>query len=316
MRQYGPGNPLVFSHVPKTAGTSVRTSLEQALRPTKVVGGVDLSLVGYYDDVDALDRSGRSEVYRAPEDLPADADLVAAHIAPATTMARYPSADHITILRDPRLRVVSLWLHSRAMSEFDIRGLGSVADGYRVGRRPLTEYLAHERLAPVLDNTITRFLAWPHAALAPTTFIDPQDDQALLDAALSRLESFGHVGLIEDPHALEGLAAWLGRDLPQVRVNERGAVPPRVPTDIDGELSGEALELLGQRTRLDEQIWRWVAGRVLPESDPEAMLAASWERAIDRYRTTLGAKAPRRPVRRTIEAVYDVGHRIRGRARS
>ncbi len=314
MRQYGPGNPLVFSHVPKTAGTSVRTSLEQALAPKKVVRGVDLSLVSHYDDVDALESARRSDVYRTPEDLPADADLVAGHIAPATTEARYPGADHITILRDPRLRIISQWLHSRALSDFDLRGLGNVAEGFRVGRQPLADYLDHELLAANLDNGITRFLAWPHPALHRTTFLSPSDDEAVLEAALARLERFGYAGLIEDPQCLPGLASWLGRDLPQVRVNERGAVPPKVPTDIDRELSDEARDLLDQRTRLDRQLWSWVAARVLPDRDPEDVLEASWNRAIERYRTTLGGSGSTPTLRRALDAAYGLRHRLSRRA--
>ena len=91
MSSYGPGHPLVFSHIPKTAGTSLTAGLKEALQVPTVVQGLDTSLFGGYDDLGAIKPVVRSLICLSPDNLPADAVLVAGHIAPWTTMTGTPA---------------------------------------------------------------------------------------------------------------------------------------------------------------------------------------------------------------------------------
>jgi hypothetical protein len=315
MRTYGPGNPLVFSHIPKTAGTSLRVALEQALQPSVFVQGVDTSLLAGYDDLAAISPAERAAMYLSPDELPADATLVAGHIGPATTMARYPGADHITVLRAPQVRMLSQWLHGRALTEFNLRHWGPNAEAFRIAWRPLHEYLEHAMLAPNIDNTITRFLAWPHPALARTSFIAESDDDALLAAALERLDTFGYVNLVENPAFQEQLGAWLGRELPATRANERTAVPKRKRPDMTVELDDRTRELLNHRTRIDTRLWTAVAARVLPDADPTQVLAAALQKTVDRYQEMLAQPAEPLTLRTAVGRAYEVAVKLRRRPR-
>jgi hypothetical protein len=316
MRQYGPGNPLVFSHIPKTAGTSLRVALEQALQPSVFVQGVDTSLLAGYDDLDAISPAERAAMYLSPEELPADATLVAGHIGPATTMARYPGADHITVLRAPQVRMLSQWMHGRALTEFNLRRWGPNAEAFRIAWRPLGEYLEHAMLAPNIDNTITRFLAWPHPKLARTSFIAESDDDALLAAALRRLDTFGYVNVVENPTFQEELGAWLGRELPATRANERTAVPKRKRPDMSVELDDRTRELLAYRTRIDTRLWTAIAARVLPDADPDELLDAALQKTVDRYQAMLTQPAEPLTLRTAVGRLYEVAIKLRpGRRR-
>src|SRR3954453_12018047 len=102
MRHYGPGHPLVFGHIPKTAGTSLTAALQRALMPEAFVRSVDFALIGGDDDVSTVSPAVRATLVLSPQELPTNVTLVAGHLSPATTMARYPHADHITILRAPQ----------------------------------------------------------------------------------------------------------------------------------------------------------------------------------------------------------------------
>jgi hypothetical protein len=300
----------VFSHVPKTAGTALRLALEQALQPSVFVQGVDASLLAGYDDLDALSPAERAAVYLSPEDLAADATLVAGHIGPATTLARYPGADHITVLRVPQVRILSQWLHSRALTEFNVRHWGPNAEAFRIGWRPLREYLEHAMIAPNVDNTITRFLAWPHPALARTEFIAERDDEAVLSAALERLDTFGYVNLVENPRFQEELGEWLGRELQPTRANERTTVPKRRRPDMAVELDAPTRDLLAYRTRLDAQVWKSVAVRVLPDADPDDVLAGEIQKTIDRYQAMLQQPGEPPTLRRVVGGAYGVGVKL------
>ncbi len=310
MRDFGPGHPLVFSHIPKTGGTSLKTAIRRSLQPEVFVRGLDRSLFGGYDDVDTMRPKARATIYLAPDQLPADATLVAGHISPTTTMARYPGADHITFLRTPQVRVISQWLHSRALSEFDLRQWGPAAEAFRIGRLPLRDYLQHPMIAPNIDNTSVRFLVWPSPLAPKTDFIAEADDDELLAAAIARLDCFAHVDVVENPVMLAGLSAWLGRELDASRLNERTSMPPRTRPDLLAELDDPTRELLDHRVRIDSRLWEHVAGRVLPEVDARHARAAALKKAIDRYVAMLTEPAQSQPVRRTVERVYDLQARL------
>lgn len=317
LREYGPGNPLVFSHIPKTAGTSLRLALEQSLRPAVFVQGVDCSLLAGYDDIDAISPAARATFFLSPDELPANATFVAGHIGPATTMARYPGADHITFLRVPQVRLISQWLHGRSLSEFDLRHWGPAAEAFRVARRPLREFLEHRMLAPNIDNTITRFLAWPHPLLSRTRFVDQGDDDELFAAAINRLDAFGHVNIAENPNAIAELGSWLGRELPRIRANERTTVPRRMRPDLTAELDAPTRNLLDHRCRIDARVWQHVARRVLPGSDPARLLEDVLRRSLDRYAEMLRQPAGPPTVRGVVAAAYSAGmHLDRRRRRS
>jgi hypothetical protein len=310
MRSYGPGRPLVFSHIPKTAGTSLGAALEQVLHPSLVVRGIDTSLFGGYDDLEGISPLFRAAIYLTPDDLPEAADLVAGHIAPGTTSARYPGADHVTVLRTPQIRLLSQWLHSRSLSEFTLRHWGPSADAFRAGRLPLRDYLQHARVAPSIDNTITRFLAFPHPALARTEFVAESDDDLLVQAAVDRLESFAHVNLVENASFLTDLADWLGAPLPATQLNERTSVLPRWRPDLPAELDRETRELLDHRCRLDVRVWTHVATRVLPDADPAQVLTDATDRAVGRYADMLLRPYDASLLRRAVERAWDVRSRL------
>ncbi len=314
MRTYGPGNPLVFSHIPKTAGTSLRSVLQEALEPAVFVGGLDQSLFGGYQDLATIRGAARASIIASPDELPADVTLIAAHIAPGTTMARFPDADHITFLRTPEVRLLSQWIHSRSLSEFDLRWWGPSAEAFRVARLPLRDYLQHKRTAPLTDNTITRFLSWPNPLLPDADFIAEADDEAVLAAALDRLDRFAHVDVVENPRFMAEFGTWFGRELPDTRLNERTAMPARMRPDLGVELAPATRDLLHHRSRLDRRVWEHVARRVLPHTDPAEVMDAALQKSVERYRTLLaGPPTKSRPVRRAAEIVYDAGYKLNPR---
>ncbi len=301
-----PDQPLVFSHIPKTAGTSLTAALHQALRPEVFFQGMDQCLVGGYDDFAAFDQTAREMMILSPEEIPADAALIAGHIGPATTMARFPDADHITFLRNPAARILSQWMHCRSLTEFDIRHWGPGAEAFRVAWLPLKEYLTHPLVATNTDNTIARFLAWPNPLLPSNDFLLPTSDAAVADAAIARIEAMAHVDLVENPRFITDLGSWLGTETPQTRLNERAYVPKRMRPDFATELDSETRELLAERTRIDVQIWKHVAARVLPDADHEAVLAETFNRAIARYQESFTNTAPTgRPIRRVVAFAYN-----------
>jgi hypothetical protein len=304
---------VVFSHVPKCAGTSVSHALQRALAPTHPIYYLDQALAGGYVDFSRLGSRVRSQFVFSPDELP-DADYVAGHLTPGTTRVRYPDARHVTILRNPVSRSISQWVHGRSLTNTDLRHWGP-AYAFRVARRPLREYLNHDMIAPNVDNTIARFLTWPHPALHPSSFIDVRDDQALLDRALSTLDTFLHVDVVENPGFLARLGDSLGVTLAADRLNDRSAHPPVVPTDLAGELDDETRDLLEHRTRLDRAIWTHVVEQVLPGAVPADLLADGLAESVRRYSDLPAGSRQGGLVRRTAELVFTAKARLDPRLR-
>jgi hypothetical protein len=198
------------------------------------------------------------------------------------------------------------------LSEFDLRHWGSVGTAFRLARLPFAEYLQQEIIAPNVDNTVTRFLAWPHPLLQRSAFIEERHDEELLAVARGRLEQFAHLGVVENPQFLSELGAWLGHDLPDVRQNERSFIPRKRRPDLDAEMSPSTVDLLDHRTRIDQQLWADVAGDSL-DADPRDVLQSSWEKSIDRYAQASDVRGKSRPVRQTVVALYELKARIGSR---
>lgn len=313
MTTLDPGRVVVFNHIPKTAGSSVRDVVRSAMGAERAVYCIDQSLVGGYVDFSALATSVRPQFVFSPDEMP-DADFVSGHISPGTTKVRYPHARHITILRNPQTRVISQWVHGRSLTDLELRHWGT-ALAFRAARWPLQRYLNDDMLAPNVDNTIARFLTWPHAAVAQDAFVTESEDDALFDSAVATLDGFTHVNVVENEGFMKQLGADLGIALIEKRLNDRTANPPVVATDLAAELDPATRELLEYRTRIDRRIWLHVAHKVLPGVDHAAILATTLDDSVRRY----GALPARRPagnlVRRTAETVYRAKARIDPRLR-
>jgi hypothetical protein len=280
-----PGRPLILNHIPKTAGTSLTEGLVNAVQPTAPFHGIDRSALGPFEDVDKLSRWVRKRIIMTPEDIPADADAVFGHIGPATTTARFAVANRITVLREPRSRLVSHWLFSRAYTNFQLRFFGAWGDYVKTARRPLAEYLANERVAFYTDNLITRFLVWPHPLTPVGAFIDHRHDRELAELAVAGFDAFDFIGVIEDPNMKADLAAWLGRELVLPSSNASPALPKTLRCDVPAEADASA-DLIEERSRIDALVWDALAERVgfVEPGGGEAERDRIYDVTMDRHR--------------------------------
>lgn len=310
MRRYGPGEPLVFNHIPKTAGTALIAALAEAMAPTSFVEGLDGAL-RTPELLAGKDTWYATALFDSPESLPAGADLIAGHISPATTRAAFPDADHMTVLRNPQVRILSHWLEMRSIPAVALRHWGGEADAIRLAWSSLRTFLSHPINATVTDNTITRFLAWPHPGLSNSEFIDPAYDEELVQHAVACLAQFDFSDVIENRDFLDRLSTWLEHPVRVSAVRVRESLPRRRRPDLDAELDDATRELLDLRSRLDVQVWKALAAQRLPDQDPDVVLAESLDTALQRYADLAAAPDNRPLVRRVVEDGYELVTRRR-----
>lgn len=312
-RTYAPGRPLVFNHIPKTAGTSLRDALVECLEPEVMFVGLDSYAFGSLADLDSIDPRARAQVAASPDELPPDASFVSGHITPATTMARYPESDHLTVLREPQARLVSLWLFNRAHTNFMLRHWGGLMDSLRACRVPLVDYLNNPLVAAYMDNAVTRFLVWPHPLAPDKDFIDASADDELFAAALERLDRYAFVGLVEDRDLVGKLGAWLGRDLVTYRrTSEHLPLPRGLRPDVEREVSA-AKDVLRIRSRIDMRVWNHLVRTMMPETEPAALSARTLQDTVRRHQTAVAQAPPMGFLMSAVEHAYNISAYVRAR---
>jgi hypothetical protein len=311
-----PGRPLVFNHVPKTAGTSLSIALLDALTPKFPFNAIGAAALGTFTDVDQLSPQTRAMLVMSPSDIPAQADAVFGHVAPSVTRQRFPELFQLTILREPRSRLVSHWLYSRAHTNAMLRHLGGWGEYVKQARAPLPEFLDNSRVAFYTDNLVTRAMVWPHDLAPADAFIDSRHDDELVEGALAVLDGFDFVGAIEDPNLPASISSWLGRDLKLPRVNESPSMKRSLRCDVPVECDA-ANELLEQRSRLDSRLWIKLAARTylagLGADELETERQRIFDRALTRYQSVRSTGRSMQLGQSAVHAAKRVRARLGGR---
>jgi hypothetical protein len=261
-------------HVPKTSGTVLHEVLRKALRPRVALEGFDQSAFGGFRDFATLDPRVRRNIYA---DRVPSADYIGGHIAAPTILAARPDAQLVTVLREPRSRLLSHWLFWRSQTEADLRPWGAWGAVVRQAREPLADFISRPALAASTDNLALRMLLWSDARIPPDDFIDPRHDDALVAAALARLQTFAFADIVENPNLQANLEGWVGRKLTYPRRNETRFIPPAYRSPLRDELSARAVDLLDRRSRLDRKLWDALAERLVAHEPPNDLCARTFQ---------------------------------------
>ncbi|MGF6645842.1 hypothetical protein P3T17_003992 [Paraburkholderia sp. GAS82] len=282
-----PHQPLAMMHIPKTAGTSLMYDMSASLKPALDVRGFDRTLFGAFKGYSTFSEGVKKVVYLEATDIPANANLIMGHFSHHSLKARYPEAQQITFLREPLIRLLSLWIFWRCQRDEHLAAWGEWANIVKLSRLSLKEFLSDTRLAGQTDNVTVRMLLWPGSGIPLDQFIEARSDNELLAQAFERLNSFSYSDVIENPSFSERLKKWIQIDMPSSRLNETTTVPEHLRLKLERELDNETLELLQQRSRLDLQLWTALAKRRLPECDIEALRLQTLMGGVARYSTLL-----------------------------
>jgi hypothetical protein len=223
--------PLVFIHMPKTAGTTLDDLLYSVFGPVH-------TSPPYFTDMTLL--TERPYKY------------IRGHLRFAPTRALFPTGTYVTILRDPIARLVSHYrsFHKpenltpewrEALTAEQIAGLefchtASFADFLRSDRKI------------IIDNTFNPYVA----VLADDGAQNP------LRSAKDNLERFAFVGIQEMWRtSLAMLFDKIGAAMP---AKAFGAALNKSPS-YEAEIDAETLPLIYERVGLDLELYRWAQER-------------------------------------------------------
>lgn len=311
MTRYRLSPQLGFVHIPKAGGTGLWSDLDAWLRPLRMVGGWDRSQVGAFTAFDSFAPKFRASIYISPEEMSADADIIAGHFAVSTLRTRYPQALLMTILREPMSRLLSLWYYLRNYTDEVLADYGEWGANLALSRRSLREFIAAPAVACFTDNVAIRMLLWPSDRIPLAGFISKDDDDALLDEALHQVASLDHIDVLENPAMQDGLARWLREQYGwNFWARVRSLIPDRAKTlgrneakapiygelrPMSDELDERTREIMASHTRLDQMLWHEVAMRVMPGVDLGKLGVDTFERTVERYAKLLVEAGAREP---------------------
>ncbi len=124
----------------------MKNSLIEAIAPSSVLWGFDRCMFGEFPEFPSLDQTVKETIYldRLPDD---PFDFVSGHIALASLKARFPRARIMTVMQEPRIRLISYFLHWRSHSEEELALWGSYAARIRLSHGRLSGFLLSTRIA-------------------------------------------------------------------------------------------------------------------------------------------------------------------------
>ena len=275
-------------HIPKTSGMGMIDLLSSILNARHEGPVFDRSLFGAFTAFDTIAPSIRERIHIRGR-LPADGgNLIAGHLALSTLTAICPDADRMTVLREPRSRVLSHWVYWRALSDDELALWGHWAAYLKQAREPLKSFLNCPEIACHTDNLITRMLLWQHPLIPVYDFIKEENDEILLSAASTALEHFAFVDTIENPRFQANLQAWFAQPLEYPETNRTRPVSADLQSAVETELSDGAFKLLERRTRLDRHLWSAVAKRAAITDDVARFATNTLMRDIARFSRLMG----------------------------
>jgi hypothetical protein len=248
-------------HVPKSAGSSVRTALELVLPPGAIgPKRQDATTLCGFKEFDRLDPGVRGLLVVDPDEVSAlgDHTIVSGHFSLPTLLRVAPPSAIATVVREPRARLLSHFAYWRLST-----GLRQIWRGYPAldhALRPLDEFLAEPKIAQATDNLLCRMLLFGDPRIPELDFIS--DPKAIAAAAIEALATLGFVGVVELEEPMwRGLSDFFGAPLAPMFINTTASesIGSDAPS-LELEVSAATLDLISSRTAADTIVYRHALG--------------------------------------------------------
>jgi hypothetical protein len=271
---YDPNRPVAYMHVPKAAGTSTTRMLALALKIPRSRFQFDRYHFGRIKRPELIAPDCRARVCFDPSELLTEKNFLAGHFSLSTLIEGCPTAQYISTFREPVSRILSSWLFNRRVTDEQIEPWGDEwAAIMHQARGTLMDFLAPPTGGPQSDNMTVRMMLRPHPLIPEAGFIDPKDDEVLMAEAIAQLGRFSHVDIVSGLDLAEttasnpNVATWLGAPIADERLNEAPEMPLLTKAEILAQLRDSVVELLESRSRLDKQLWNYVAAKCMLKMD-------------------------------------------------
>lgn len=285
--------PRCFLHVPKSAGTSIRTSLERALPPGAVgPKRQDASHLCGFAALDRLEPAIRALLTADDDEIAGLADhaIVSGHFSLPTLLRIAPASSIATVLREPRARLLSHFAFWRLSSETRQVWRGYPALEHAL--RPLDEFLDEPQIAQATDNVVCRMVLFGDARIPEREFIT--EPEAIAADTIEALETLGFVGVVELQDSMwDGLSDFFGVRLSPTFLNATASQSTGSDTPVlDLDVSARTLELIASRTTADAIVYgHFLSRRRSPSPAAKQLRAAAFASELVRLGNVASSSA-------------------------
>ena len=179
-------SPACFLHIPKAAGSSIHAALGAALPPGSLAPQrLDSSVFCNFEDFELLSREARRQVAANPCEVQSLGGYraVSGHFSLTTLLQIADASSIATVLREPRARLLSLYMYWRTP---DIGDFWAPYSATEHAQRPLSVFLSEPRLAPAVDNQVCRMLLHGDPRLPESGFAAQSDVPVIAADAIGR----------------------------------------------------------------------------------------------------------------------------------
>lgn len=234
---------LVFMHLPKTAGTTIHNILVDYFHQDDICPERFNKLDRYaQEQMDGWKYYSGHFNFSSVEKIPGTKKL-------------------ITVLREPRSRVVSLYNYWKSHRDSHVAKHNLI--GPPIAKNlSLEEFVESElpELSNNIDNVYTRVFSG-YTGGERIKNMPREEQRNLLDKALENLSSFDFVGCLENPESsIEALLEHLNYPVPDLIPMDNSIAAKRLPPHLESiakaSLSDVSAQAIGNVTFLDEEIYK------------------------------------------------------------
>ncbi len=196
---------------------------------------------------------------------------VSGHFSLATLLQITDTSSICTVLREPRARLLSLYMYWRTPGTTEFWAPYDTAE---YARRPLGEFLSEPVLAPAIDNQVCRMLLYGDPRLPESGFAAQSDVESIAADAIERLGTLGFVGVLELGGSIwQGLARLFNVELRPSKLNVTAELGNPATTGPEEKLiTAETLDLIEQRSAADLLVYDHALARAgLDASDRQRL---------------------------------------------
>lgn len=237
------GMRLAFLHIPKTAGTAFGAALSQHFAEAEIAGTAHMMLPNGAADPALGHLARRFRALGLGSHLDQDTlDAIEAGLPAGERLFT------VTVLRDPRARLISQYRHWRRAADSSVQAMEPLVRGAFLAARELS---LGEFLQARLPHVVKHFRNLQARMICGLSSAELLEDDALLEAARSRLAQIDVVGTTD---ALEDALAQIA--------TAYGWMPPDIvrplnvaPGEAPGALAPEVEALIEEYIAVDRALW-------------------------------------------------------------